>query len=67
MVERKRSTPRISMIPTTGTVPVVDSVAARITKPAPATPALPFDVTRNTASSPICCQIDRSIPNACAM
>ena len=51
----KRSMPRISASPATGTWPTADSVAASTMKPLPVTPAAPFDVSSSTASSVSCC------------
>ena len=55
------------MMPTTGRLPVAERVAARMMKPDPATPALPFEVTRKTASSAICWPKERSMPKAWPM
>ena len=41
--DMKRSMPRISASPATGTVGTIDSVAASVMKPAPVTPAAPFE------------------------
>jgi hypothetical protein len=51
----KRSMPRISASPATGTWPTADSVAASTMKPLPVTPAAPLEVSSNTASKVICC------------
>src|SRR3546814_9489577 len=46
----KRSMPRISARPATGTEGTTDSVAARVMKPAPVTPAAPLELTIATSS-----------------
>ena len=47
--DMKRSMPRISASPATGTWPTADSVAASTMKPLPVTPAAPFEVSSSTA------------------
>ena len=49
----KRSIPRISAMPATGTVGTTDSVAASVMKPAPVIPAAPLDDNMATSSSKI--------------
>ena len=41
-------------MPATGMPPVVASVAARVMKPLPVTPAAPFEVMSSTPSNPSC-------------
>jgi hypothetical protein len=50
-----RSTPRISAMPAIGTDGTIESVAASVMKPAPVTPAAPFDESIATLSRRICC------------
>ena len=50
----KRSMPRISASPATGTAPTAESVAASTMKPLPVTPAAPLDVSSNTPSRVSC-------------
>ena len=47
--DMKRSMPRISASPATGTWPTAESVAASTMKPLPVTPAAPFEVSSSTA------------------
>ncbi len=49
------------------TVGTIDSVAASVMKPAPVTPAAPFDDSIATLSSSSCWPIERSTSHACAM
>ena len=63
----KRSTPRSSAIPSTGTTRIAESVLARTMNPEPVTPAAPFDVTISTASTLSCWPSVSSTPNAWAM
>jgi hypothetical protein len=63
----KRSTPRISAMPATGTAGTTESVAARVMKPAPVMPAAPLDDSMATSSSRIWSPIDRWMLVACAM
>src|SRR3954469_24316797 len=65
--DMNRSTPSTSASPSTGTVCVAASVLASTMKPDPVTPAAPFEVTINTASSASCWPSDMCTPNACAM
>ena len=65
--DMKRSTPRISAMPATGTWPVEANVAAKVIKPLPVTPAAPFEVMSSTASRPICWLSDSGVSVACAM
>ncbi|VTY29709.1 Uncharacterised protein [Xylophilus ampelinus] len=53
--DMKRSIPRISASPATGTCPTADSVAASTMKPLPVTPAAPLEVSSSTASSVSSC------------
>ena len=46
--DMKRSMPRISASPATGTAPTADSVAASTMKPLPVTPAAPLEVSSST-------------------
>ena len=46
--DMKRSMPRISASPATGTPPTADSVAASTMKPLPVTPAAPLEVSSST-------------------
>ena len=48
-IDMKRSMPRSSAIPATGTVWTVANVAASVTKVEPDTPATPFDMMSITA------------------
>ncbi|MCY1383495.1 hypothetical protein D9M69_716250 [compost metagenome] len=63
----KRSMPRISARPATGTCPTADSVAASTMKPLPVTPAAPFEVSSSTASSVISCVSVIGVLVACAI
>ena len=65
--DMKRSMPRISARPATGTSPTADSVAASTMKPLPVTPAAPFEVSSSTASSVSCCVSVIGVLVACAM
>ena len=65
--DMKRSTPRIRAMPATGTVPVADSVAARVMNPLPVTPAAPLEVSSSTASRLSCCGSDSGVSVAWAM
>ena len=65
--DMKRSMPRISASPATGTWPTADSVAASTMKPLPVTPAAPFEVSSSTASSVICWPIVIGVLVAWAM
>ncbi|MCY1562768.1 hypothetical protein D9M68_1002170 [compost metagenome] len=65
--DMKRSMPRMSASPATGTCPTADSVAASTMKPLPVTPAAPFDVSSSTASSVISCVSVMGVLVACAM
>jgi hypothetical protein len=51
----KRSMPRISARPATGTWPTAPSEAASTMKPEPVTPAAPLLVSSSTASRVSCC------------
>ena len=53
--DMNRSTPRISAMLATGTVPSEASVAASTMKPEPVTPAAPFEVSSRMAIRPSCC------------
>src|SRR6185312_2780288 len=63
----KRSMPRISARPATGTEGRTDSVAARVTNPAPVTPAAPLEVSMATARKVSSCTSVRWTLSACAM
>ena len=65
--DMKRSMPRISASPATGTLPTADNVAANTMKPLPVTPAAPLEVSISTASSVTCCVSDMSVLVAWAM
>ena len=54
-------------MPATGTVGTTDSVAARITKPDPVTPAAPLELIMATSTSVSCSHSVNSTPTACAM
>ncbi|MNC61480.1 hypothetical protein D3C75_1114230 [compost metagenome] len=49
--DMNRSTPSNNTMPATGIVPRDESVAARMMKPEPVTPAEPLEVNINTAST----------------
>jgi len=51
----------------TGILPVVASVAAKVMKPLPVTPAAPLEVSNRTASKPSCCPSDIGVSVAWAM
>ncbi len=63
----KRSIPKISAIPATGTAGTTDKVAASVIKPAPVTPAAPLELTIATKSNATCSPIDKSTLHACAI
>ena len=65
--DMKRSIPRISARPATGTLPTADRVAASTMKPLPVTPAAPFDVNSSTSNSVSCCASVIGVLVACAM
>ena len=54
-------------MPATGTAGTTESVAARITKPEPVTPAAPLELIIATSTSVSCSAIESSTPTACAM
>ena len=63
----KRSIPSNSASPATGTVPIVESVAANVMKPPPVTAAAPFEVSNNTPRITSCCFKLSGTFVACAM
>src|SRR5690606_22087842 len=63
----KRSTPRISAMPASGTSGTTDRVAARVTKPAPVTAAAPLELSIATSSSTIWSPAVRWVSVAWAM
>ena len=63
----KRSMPKISAKPATGTLPTADSVAASTMKPLPVTPAAPLEVSSSTSSSVIWCDRSSGVLVAWAM
>ena len=63
----KRSMPRISASPATGTAPTADSVAASTMKPLPVMPAAPLLVSSSTPSNVSCCVSVIGVFVACAM
>lgn len=63
----KRSIPKISAIPATGTAGTTYKVAASVIKPAPVTPAAPLELTIATKSNATCSPIDKSTLHACAI
>ena len=50
----KRSIPKMSAIPSTGKLGTTDNVAASVIKPAPVTPAAPFELNMATNNRVIC-------------
>ncbi len=54
-------------MPATGTSGTTASVAARVMKPAPVTPAAPLELSIATSSSAIWCHRVSSVLVACAM
>ncbi|MNV86907.1 hypothetical protein D3C71_1809770 [compost metagenome] len=63
----KRSMPRMSAMPATGTDGTTESVAANVMKPAPVMPAAPLEESMATSSRRICSPKERWMPVACAM
>ena len=62
----KRSMPSSSATDSMGIVFIAESVAARVTKPAPVTPLAPFEVIIATSSRPICWRRSSGVFVACA-
>jgi hypothetical protein len=65
--DMKRSMPTMSAMPTAGMVPKACSPAASVTRPAPVTPAAPFDTSSSSRSRPICWLMDIWVLVAWAM
>ena len=65
--DMKRSMPRISANPATGTPPTAERVAASTMKPLPVMPAAPLEVSSRTPSSVSCCVSVIGVLVACAM
>ena len=65
--DMNRSMPRISAMPATGTEGTTASVAASVMKPAPVTPAAPFELIIATSNSSSCSPRLSSTPVAWAM